>query len=65
MSSEPVLVCRGLTKRYGKHTVLDSVDLDVNEGEVYGLLGPNGAGKTTLIRMILGLGLPASGRNVS
>jgi len=58
---EPLLVCRGLTKCYRKRAVLDHVDVDVREGEVFGLLGPNGAGKTTLIRMILGLGLPTAG----
>ena len=36
-----------LTKRYGETLALDSLDLDVTAGEVYGYLGPNGAGKTT------------------
>ena len=46
---------RGLTKRYGKFTAVDSLDLQVRAGEVYGLLGPNGAGKTTTIKMLCGL----------
>ncbi len=62
MANEPVLVCRGVTKRYGAVAALDAVDLAVGPGQVFGLLGPNGAGKTTLIRMILGLGLPTSGQ---
>jgi ABC-type multidrug transport system ATPase subunit len=41
---------------------LDSLDLDVREGEVYGYLGPNGAGKTTTIRLLLGLHRPSAGR---
>jgi ABC-2 type transport system ATP-binding protein len=53
---------QGLTKRYGSTTALDSLDLIVREGEVYGYLGPNGAGKTTTIRLLLGLHRPTSGR---
>ncbi len=45
----------GLTKRYGSTLALDTLDLTVHEGEVYGYLGPNGAGKTTTIRLLLGL----------
>ena len=44
-----------LTKRFGKFTALDSIDLKVNEGEVFGYIGPNGAGKTTTIRVLLGI----------
>jgi ABC-2 type transport system ATP-binding protein len=51
-----------LTKRYGNTVALDSLDLDVHEGEAYGYLGPNGAGKTTTIRLLLGLHRPTSGR---
>ena len=47
-----------LTKRYGETLALDSLDLDVTPGEVYGYLGPNGAGKTTTIRLLLGLHRP-------
>ena len=46
-----VLEYRGVSKRFGQHTALDGVSLDVAPGEVFGLLGPNGAGKTTLIRI--------------
>lgn len=46
---------RGMTKRFGDRTVVDSVDLQVREGEIYGFLGPNGSGKTTFIRMLCGL----------
>jgi ABC-2 type transport system ATP-binding protein len=55
MSASPVVTARGLTKRYGAATVVDSIDFDVAKGEIFGLLGPNGAGKTTTILMMLGL----------
>lgn len=54
MPSSPV-EARGLEKRYGPVPVVDSVDLTVEEGDIYGYLGPNGAGKTTTLRMLLGL----------
>jgi len=52
----------GLTKHYGRTVALDSLDLSVRPGEVYGFLGPNGAGKTTTIRLLLGLHRPTAGR---
>ncbi|MBA3497861.1 MAG: ABC transporter ATP-binding protein [Gemmatimonadota bacterium] len=51
----------GLTKRYGKFTAVDGIDLEVPRGELFGLLGPNGAGKSTSIRMIVGILRPTSG----
>ena len=51
-----------LSKRYGETLALDSLDLAVSAGEVYGYLGPNGAGKTTTIRLLLGLHRPTAGR---
>src|SRR6516164_8254913 len=54
----------GLTKRYGSTMALESLDLAVAPGEVYGYLGPNGAGKTTTIRLLLGLHRPSAGRAV-
>ena len=43
------------TKRFGKVTALDKVNLEVERGDVYGFIGPNGAGKTTAIRVLLGI----------
>jgi ABC-2 type transport system ATP-binding protein len=56
------IATEGLTKRYGETLALDTLDLDVVPGEVYGYLGPNGAGKTTTIRLLLGLHRPTAGR---
>ena len=51
----------GLTKRYGRFTAVDHLNLRLEEGEVYGFLGPNGAGKSTTILMLLGLTEPTEG----
>ena len=50
-----------LTKKYGRLTAVNTVNLEVAAGEVFGFLGPNGAGKTTTIRMMAGLLQPTSG----
>jgi ABC-2 type transport system ATP-binding protein len=50
-----------LTKRYGRHTAVDSVSFAVRPGTVTGFLGPNGAGKSTTMRMLVGLTPPTSG----
>jgi len=55
------ILVKGLTKTYGNLRVLDSVDLTVREGELFGLLGPNGAGKTTMIRVMTGQVKPDGG----
>ena len=60
-AAEPVIRTRGLTKRYGSLTAVDSLNLAVYPGEIFGLLGQNGAGKTTTILMLLGLTEPTSG----
>ena len=52
----------GLTRRFGRLSAVDNLDLSVPQGSVYGFLGPNGAGKTTTIRMLLGLIRPTAGR---
>lgn len=60
--TDPALRAVQLTKRYGRLTALDTLDLDVPQGEVFGFLGPNGAGKSTTIRLLLGLTRPTAGR---
>jgi ABC-2 type transport system ATP-binding protein len=57
----PAIHAAGLTKRFGRLTAVDHLDLTVNRGEVYGFLGPNGSGKSTTIRMLCGLLLPTGG----
>jgi ABC-2 type transport system ATP-binding protein len=52
---------QGLTKRFGSQVAVDTVDLAVPRGAVYGFLGPNGSGKTTTIRLLLGLISPTAG----
>ena len=56
-----MITTRALTKRFGAVQAVQSVDLDIREGDRYGLLGPNGSGKTTLVRMLLGLVYANSG----
>jgi ABC-2 type transport system ATP-binding protein len=50
-----------LTKKYGDFTAVNSLNLTIEKGEIFGLLGPNGAGKSTTILMMLGLTEPTSG----
>lgn len=50
-----IIETKNLTKVYGEQTVVNSVNLHIEKGSVYGLLGRNGAGKTTIMKMILGL----------
>jgi ABC-2 type transport system ATP-binding protein len=57
----PAVVCRGLTKRYGRVVALAGLDLEVPPGTIFGFLGPNGAGKTTTLRLLTGLAHPTTG----
>ena len=50
-----MLRIENLYKRYGKFQALNSLNMEVKEGEIYGFVGPNGAGKTTTIRIVSGL----------
>jgi len=56
-----IVETKDLTKTYNHTTVVDRLNLSINENEVFGLLGPNGAGKTTTILMLLGLTEPTDG----
>lgn len=53
--ADTVVTINNLVKRYGELIALDHLDLEINEGEVFGLLGPNGSGKTTTINCLLSL----------
>jgi branched-chain amino acid transport system ATP-binding protein len=57
----PILELRGVTLSFGGLTVLDELDLHVDEGEIVSVIGPNGAGKTTLFNVITGIYEPAAG----
>jgi ABC-2 type transport system ATP-binding protein len=62
MENTTIVETHSLTKRYGSGVLaVNSVDMSVRRGEVYGFLGPNGAGKTTTLRMLVGLIRPNSG----
>jgi ABC-2 type transport system ATP-binding protein len=57
----PAIETRGLRKAYGRTVALESLDIRVEAGEVFGFLGPNGAGKTTAVKLLLGLTRPTAG----
>jgi ABC-2 type transport system ATP-binding protein len=58
----PAIVVEGLERAFGEVLAVQGIDLQVEEGEIYGFLGPNGAGKTTTVRMLTTLLLPTGGR---
>jgi ABC-2 type transport system ATP-binding protein len=57
----PVVLVKGLTRRFGTFVAVDHVSFEINPGEIVGYLGPNGSGKTTTIRLLLGLLRPSEG----
>jgi ABC-2 type transport system ATP-binding protein len=58
---KPAIETHELTRRFGTTTAVDSLDLRIGRGEVFGFLGPNGSGKSTTIRMLCGILRPTSG----
>ena len=57
-----LLETQGLTKRFGGLTVMNDINLHINEGEILGLIGPNGAGKSTFFNLVTGVFFPTSGK---
>jgi ABC-type multidrug transport system ATPase subunit/ABC-type multidrug transport system permease subunit len=57
----PLIVLKGLVKKFGRTTAVDNISMSIGTGEIFGFLGANGAGKTTTIRMLCGLTKPTSG----
>ncbi len=60
-AAAPVLRVRGISKSFGEHRVLSSIDLRVERGRVLALIGPSGSGKTTVLRCLNGLEVPDGG----
>ena len=60
--SQPFLRIQSLVKRFGDAVVVDSVSLDIRQGEIFALLGSSGCGKSTLLRMLAGFEKPSSGQ---
>jgi ABC-2 type transport system ATP-binding protein len=61
LNARPAIVATGLTRRFGRLTAVDGVDLAIPPAGIYGFLGPNGSGKSTTIRMLCGLIEPSAG----
>jgi ABC-2 type transport system ATP-binding protein len=62
LEGQNIIEAEGLTKKYGTQIAVNTLTLQIREGEVFGFLGPNGAGKTTTLLMFLGLTEPTSGK---
>ncbi|HCO61281.1 MAG TPA: zinc ABC transporter ATP-binding protein ZnuC [Porticoccaceae bacterium] len=62
MNPETLLRLESVSKSFGRHVVVDGVDLSVERRSIVTLIGPNGAGKTTLVKLVLGLMNPSAGR---
>jgi spermidine/putrescine transport system ATP-binding protein len=60
--ADPIIRVERVGKSYGGHTIIESLDLDIERGEFLTLLGPSGCGKTTTLKMIAGFEMPTSGR---
>lgn len=61
MQNKKCVLLKNIGKTYGKRTVLDQIDLSMNEGEIFGLLGPSGCGKSTTVKIIAGIERADSG----
>jgi phospholipid/cholesterol/gamma-HCH transport system ATP-binding protein len=61
-ATDPVISIRGVTKRFGSHTVLQDVSFDVPRGKTSAVLGPSGTGKSVLLKIVIGLLAPEAGQ---
>jgi ABC-2 type transport system ATP-binding protein len=57
----PIIKTQGLTRRFNQLVAVDNLNLEINEGEIFGLVGPDGAGKTTTLRLLAGILAPTAG----
>ncbi len=62
-NTETCISIRHVSRTFGKQKVLEDINLDIQQGEIFGLLGPSGAGKTTLVKQLAGLDMPTAGEN--
>ena len=60
-NSSVAVELQNIVKRYNELTAINSVNLEIRQGEIFGLLGPNGSGKSTLLKILMGLVAPTSG----
>lgn len=61
MSQSNVIQIEGITKSFGKKVVLNNINFNIKEGNIYGFIGPSGSGKTTLVKLIVGMDIPNEG----
>jgi phospholipid/cholesterol/gamma-HCH transport system ATP-binding protein len=61
-TKNPILSAKGIVNRFGKQTVHDGVDFEINQGEIIGIVGGSGSGKSVLLRTIIGLRKPNAGK---
>ena len=60
--TDNILEVKGLTKRFGSFTAVDTVDISIRTGTIHAVIGPNGAGKSTLFKLITGVEVPSAGK---
>ncbi len=61
-NGKPIISAQSITKRFGKRVVLDELDFELPQGQIYGISGPNGSGKSVFLRILTGLVRPNAGR---
>ena len=59
--AKPILSLKSVRKMFGAHAAVDTINLDIAEGEFFTIVGPSGSGKTTMLRMLAGMDTPTTG----